>query len=151
MLRPKYGFNYYAYVLIYVNDVMDIHHDADSVLRRVDKYFKLKPISIGEPDIYLEEKLKKMRLKNGVWAWVNIPAWYVKESVANIENYLVELGNARWKFPKNKDENPFVWDYAPETDNTPALQKEFSSWYQSLIGMLRWMVEIGRVYIITEV
>ena len=73
MLRPKCGFNYYAYVLIYVNDVMDIHHDADSVLRRVDKYFKLKPISIGEPDIYLEEKLKKMRLKNGVWAWVNIP------------------------------------------------------------------------------
>ena len=92
-----------------------------------------------------------MILENGVWAWSKIPARYVKESVANVEKYLVELGGARWQFPKNKSENTFVGDYAPETDKTPALEQELASWYQSLIGMLRFMVEIGRVNIITEV
>ena len=32
MVRPEDEFEYYAYVLIYVDDVMVIHHDADTVL-----------------------------------------------------------------------------------------------------------------------
>ena len=35
-------------------------------------------------------------------------------------------------------------------EKTPALEQDLASWYQSLIGILRWMVEIGRVDIITE-
>ena len=68
MLRPGDGFNYYAYVLIYVDDMMVIHRDADSVLWQIDKYFKLKPSLIGDPEIYLVAKLKKMRPENRVWA-----------------------------------------------------------------------------------
>ena len=41
MVRPEDGFDYYACVLIYVDGVMVIHHDADIVLRKIDKYFKL--------------------------------------------------------------------------------------------------------------
>ena len=37
IVRPKDGLNYYVYVLIYVNDVMVIHHDAKNFLRRIDK------------------------------------------------------------------------------------------------------------------
>ena len=36
-------------------------------------------------------------------------------------------------------------------DETPDLDQELESWYQYLIGILRWVVEIGRVDIITEV
>ena len=36
MVRPQDGFDYYAYVLIYVDDLMVIHNDADSVLQRID-------------------------------------------------------------------------------------------------------------------
>jgi hypothetical protein len=50
-----------------------------------------------------------------------------------------------------KTANPFPGDYEPELDTTLTLNPELSSWYASLIGMLRWMVEIGRVDIITEV
>ena len=63
---------------------MVIHHDGVSVLRRIDNYFTLKPSLIGEPDIYLVSKLKKMQLENGLWAWANIPARCVNESVANM-------------------------------------------------------------------
>ena len=50
-----------------------------------------------------------------------------------------------------KAANPFPGNYEPELDTTPTLNPELSSWYASLIGMLRWMVEIGQVDIITEV
>ena len=66
MVRPEDGFKCYSYVLIYVDDVMVIHNDAEILLWRIDKYFKLKPILIGYLDIYLVYKLKKMQLENGV-------------------------------------------------------------------------------------
>ena len=82
MVRPEDGFDYNAYVLIYVDDVMVIHHDAESVFWRIEMYFKLKPSLIRNPDIYLRANLKKMRLENGVWAWVNSPVRYGKEFVS---------------------------------------------------------------------
>ena len=61
MVRPEDRFEYYAYVPIYADDVMVIHHDAEIVLCIMYKYFKLKPSFISNPDIYLGAKLKKMR------------------------------------------------------------------------------------------
>ena len=51
MVRPEYGFNYYTYVLTYVYYVMVIYQDAEIVLRRIDKYFKLNPSFIGDLNI----------------------------------------------------------------------------------------------------
>ena len=95
MVGPEYGFDYYAYVIIYVDNVMAIHHDAESLLWQIDKYLNLKPSSIGDPDIYLVDRLKNMRPENRVWSWANSPSTYVNESVANAENYLAELSDAR--------------------------------------------------------
>ena len=62
-----------------------------------------------------------------------------------------ELANACWQFPKKKAENIFVGDYAPEMYEKPDMYQDLASCYQSLIVVLRWMVEIGRVDIITKV
>ena len=67
-----------------------------------------------------------------------------------MENYLTGLADARWYLKKKKSENPFVEDYELEIDETPSLQQYLAYWYQSLIEMIRWMVEIVRVDIITE-
>jgi hypothetical protein len=144
------GTEYWAYVLLYVDDVMVIHHDALSIKTRLDKYFKMKPGSIGDPKMYLGETLKKMKLENGVSAWATSPAKYVYASVENVEKYINDLGDDRWKLPKHCS-NPFELNYEPEMDTSDVLNAELASWYASLIGMLRWMVEIGRVDIITEV
>ena len=48
----------------------------------------MKPISIGDHELYLRSNLSKMRLENGVWSWANSPARYAKELVANVEKYL---------------------------------------------------------------
>ena len=69
MVRPEDGFGCYVYIIIYVEDVIVIHHDTESVIRIIDKYFKLKPSLIGDPDIYLGTKLKKMIVENGVLSW----------------------------------------------------------------------------------
>ena len=148
MARPSYGFKYYVYILLYVDDAMVFHHGALDVLSNIDKNFKFKPNSIGDPDIYLGAKLKKTRMDNGVWEWANSPARYVRESVKNVEIYLRGLNNDRRALSK-KAENPFVMGYAPEMDEYPVLDPDLVSYYQSLIGIVRWMVEIGRVYIIT--
>ena len=41
--------------------------------------------------------------------------------------------------------------YKPETDLTTPLSPELLSYYQSLIGIIRWMVDIGIINITTEV
>ena len=105
---------------------MVIHNDADIALRRIDKYFKLKSGSISDTNIYLGSKFKKINLENGLWARKNIQALYVKESVANVEKYLVELGDACWQLPKNKADNPFAGYFAPDMDKTPALEQQLA-------------------------
>ena len=96
MVRPEGGLKYYAYVLIYVDDVMVIHHDYESVLIRIENILKLSTSSIGDPNIYIGAKLNITRLENGVWTWATIPTRYVKESVVSVEKYLSELGDALW-------------------------------------------------------
>ena len=50
---------------------------ALSILARLNKYFKLKPSSIGDPTMNLSATVKKMTLDNGVSAWASSPAKYV--------------------------------------------------------------------------
>ena len=150
MVRPDNGELYYAYMLNYVDDVLSIAHDAEADLKRIDKYFSLKPGSLGDPDIYLGAKIRKMRMHNGVWAWAISPTKYVHQSVKNVEKYLEENLGGRYKLPA-KAENPFMMGYSPELDESPTLNPSLASYYQSQIGILRWMVEIGRIDIMTEV
>ena len=45
--------------------------------------------------------------------------------------------------------NPFVVGYRPETYMTDQLDLDIASYYQTMIGVMRWMVEIGRTDIAT--
>jgi hypothetical protein len=148
MVRPDDGFKYYAYMLCYVDDILSIHHDAMTALNELDYYFKMKPGSIGDPDIYLGGKLRETTLANGVKAWGISPSKYIQEAVRNTEGYLEKNFSGR-KLLKRAP-TPFENDYAPELDTTPELSPILATYYQSQIGVLRWMVELGRVDIITE-
>ncbi len=147
-VRPDDGFMYYAYILLYIDDACSVHHNAQGELEALDKYFMMKPGSIGDPGIYLGAKLSKVQLENKVWAWAQSPSKYVQEAIANVEKHLAETGRY---LPKKKASSPFPTGYQPELDTSPELSPEDASYYQSQIGILRWMVELGRVDIITEV
>ena len=115
------------------------------------KYFELKQESIGPPKLYLGGHLRKVQLDNGVEAWAFSASQYAQAAVKNVEEWLAKDENVkRWKLPR-KAETPLVSTYKPELDVTPALNAQEAAYYQSLIGILRWIVELGRVDLCLEV
>ena len=75
------------------------------------------------------------------------PSKYVKEAVNNVENYLNDHHGGRKL--KKKVNAPWPHDYASEIDTTPELSPEMANYYQSQVRVLHWIVELGRVDIIT--
>ena len=150
-MRPKVktdGSEYWEYALLYTDDVLVISEDGEKVLRNeVGKYFELKEKSIGPPEIYLGGRMREVTLENGVKAWSFGSSQYCRAAVANVQTYLQERG---WKLPK-KAETPIQTSYRPELDISEELNFADGAYYQSLIGILRWMVELGRVDICLEV
>ncbi len=140
---------YYAYVLVYVEIILVIHHDAKKILFQIDYFFRMKPESMGDPDIYLGCKLRLIVIAgSGVQAWLQSPSKYIQEAVRKMETYYTELFQS--KFP-TRVSSPFTTGYRPEMDITKELNAEDVSYFQSKIGVLRWIVEIGWIDIITEV
>ncbi len=147
-VERKDGSQGYDYVLLYVDDVLVVSERGEAILRtEIGQYFELKEESVGPPDIYLGGKLRKVKLDNGVNCWSFGSAQYVKSAVTNVETYLKKRGEslpARAKTPLSNG-------YRPEVDISEELGLEEAAYYQSLIGILRWMVELGRVDICIEV
>ena len=76
-IRPSDNHRYYSCMLLYVDDALCIHHDGDTALKSLDRYFQMKEASIGDPDLYLGSKLRKVTLPNGVQAWSTSPSKYI--------------------------------------------------------------------------
>ncbi len=89
-------------------------------------------------------------MPNGIYAWGMSPSKYVNQSVKNYQSHLTEKLNDKYKIPTRAD-NPFPANYCPDTDATKPLDPECLSFYQHLIGVMRWMVELGRVDIATKI
>ena len=138
------GSKVYDYVLLYTDDTLVISENAESILRKeIGKYFELKEESIGEPSLYLGGHLQKVQLENGVDAWAFSSSQYVQSAVKNVEETIAKEENKhRWKMPIKAD-TPMSSTYAPELDTTPVLVPSDAAYYQSLIGILRWIVELG--------
>ena len=66
-----------------------------------------------------------------------------------MKNIETEADRRGWKMPKA--DTPICTAYRPELDVSPELDDMDSTHYQSVIGILRWMVELGRVDICLEV
>jgi hypothetical protein len=150
MTRPEDNVHYYAYILCYVDNILCIHHDPMSVMKEINGYLPLKPRSVGAPDIYLGAKQKETRLPNGVMAWGLSPSKYVVQAFKKCQLHLTEKLARRYSIPARAD-NPFPVDYDPSTDLSDILDPDCSLFYQHLIGVMRWMVELGRIDISTEV
>ena len=63
------GQEYYEYVLLYVDDCLVIGENAKAQIMEIDKYFPMKPSSIGEPTIYLGAKIGHIELDGNVKAY----------------------------------------------------------------------------------
>ena len=144
------GSDYYEYILLYTDDTLVVSENAEQVLRKeLGRYFTLKEESIGPPKIYLGGHVRKVQLDNGVDCWAFSSSQYVQAAVKNVEEYLSKRDNVNWRLP-TKAETPMRTSYRPELDVTPELPPTDASYYMSLIGILRWIVELGRVDVCLE-
>jgi hypothetical protein len=147
--RPDDGVLYWAYILIYVDDILCVHHDPGSPLAKLDEYFKMKEASIQVPTFYLGAKLKNTVLPSGVVAWGMSSSNYVQSAVQNLKYYLAALPGDQSLIKKAS--GPFTGGYKPEIDESPKLDPTRANFYQSQIGILRRCVELGCIDIITAV
>ncbi len=107
----------------------------------------LREESIGPPSQYLGGKLRKVTLENGIKAWAFGSFQYVQSTVQNVENHLANSGE---KLPY-KASTPLSSGYRPEIDVSSKLGESEASYFHSLVGVLRWIVELGQVDINAEV
>jgi len=76
-----------------------------------------------------------------VKAWVFGSCQYVQSAVKNVEEHLAKI---RDKLPYEAP-TPLSSGYHPEIDVSPKLGEADASYFHSLIGVLCWIVELGRV------
>jgi hypothetical protein len=82
-------------------------------------------------------------------AWGLSPSKYAIQAVKNCQLHLTEKLNGKYLIPSRAD-NPVPVDYDPSTDLSDILDPECSSFYQHLIGVMRWILESGHIDIATK-
>ena len=155
-------------MLLYVNNVLVVSEKAEAVLRKeIGKDWILKEESIGPLSKYLGGKLREGTLKSGVKCWAFGSCQYVQSAFNNVVDHLQKKGNyvpdhLRQKGTKllvaklpaaHQDEkgfllphnapNPLSSGYRSELDVTPELGEADASYYHTLVGILRYIVELG--------
>ena len=78
------------------------------------------------------------------------PAKYVHEAVRNCMVHLSTNFGGKYRMPK-KTENLVKMGYGPDLDTSPELESDAASYYRMIIGVLRWIIELGRIDTISKV
>ena len=137
------GKKFYHYVCIYVDDLLIISNKTNEIMKSLQEHFLIKKESIGEPKTYLGSDLRKYVNQAGEITYWNIGSnTYVREATRIVDNLLNKSGIR----VSGKGNQPFsALNYRPELDVSPFCNHEQHTIFQNLIGMLRWIVELGRI------
>ena len=133
----------YHYVLLYTDDTLVISENAESILRdELRCYFQLK-VGVHWSSTNLSWRhVQKVTLENGMSTWSFSTTQYMQAAIKNVEAYISNNATGQWKL-QAKAETPLRATYRPELDLSPEMGHEDASYYQSLIGILCWIVEFG--------
>ena len=146
---------YYAYILVYVDDILVIDIEPSIHMTKLRESYTVREDTIKEPDIYLGADINKVSFGDGTHAWTMGSKSYVKSVVKNIKAKLKEDSfrfNNKLSSLDYSAKQPFsTIDYRPELDTSLECNSIQTQFYQNLIGILRWLVELGRIDIGYEV
>ena len=106
----------------------------------------VNPNSIGPRTQYLGNKVSHVTLDNGQNAGIFSSFHYVQNDVKKFIDKLAQKGRTIPKCGKS----PWNINYRPETDTSTEIPARRSSYYQSMIGVIWWITEFGRVDITME-
>ncbi len=141
-IKPN-GEKYYEYLLTYVDDILLLSCDPNIAFKQLTEIYRFKEPP-GKPKKYLGADVFEFYFPNDPTKkrrWGMSSEQYVKEAVRMVK---VELAKIDRALPK-RCTSPFTSGYRPELDFTSLLSHERANYYQQLIGILRWIVELGRI------
>ena len=143
------GTLYWEYVFVYTDDILPLSVDP---LKRImqplmDKGYKCK--EVGPPTRYLGAAISEEKYKGAkeveYTSWAMSAEEYLRLAIATIEATLGE------KLKHKKADTPISQTYHPELDETESLDDDGANYYQLLMGILQWAVELGRIDVAYEV
>ena len=106
---------------------------------------RFKDDKIEKPDVYLGAQLDNM-IVDRIEGWTMSSNKCVKATVDNIEE---TLSKSNQHLP-TKCRTPLTSGYHPEMDTSPELKQDSLQWYQEMIGILQWAVELRQVDVLFE-
>jgi hypothetical protein len=77
-------------IFVYVDDVLAISHCAKDLIKMIREYYKVKPRSDKEPEIYLGANIEKVQMLDGREVWASLPHDYVKNAIKTVEDLFEE-------------------------------------------------------------
>ena len=135
-MKPD-GPKYYEMVLCYVDDVLAISDMSMRTMDNIRSVFKVKGDKAEVPDVYLGDMLSQGETETGTKCWSMSSEKYVKAAIDNLES---KLRKSDMHLPKCR--TTMSRKYHPSEDVKKELNVEGIQFYQELIWVLRWAVEI---------
>ena len=154
LVQRNDGTEYYAYLVVYVDDVLCIHHNPTSTMKQLGELFRLKD-GVETPSLYLGTDIRKWdyESEDGQWkqCWAMGSQGYIKEAIRVCKSHMEKHKLQYPNFKRKGRMTPFSSEaYRPELDCTELCDGELATVYQNLIGILRWTCELGRIDILHE-
>jgi len=129
-IRPAADGKSYEYICTHVDDFCIFSRTPQLVMDQITAVYTVK--SQGPPEYYLGNDFK--RDKKHRWCIGSVK--YVKESLRRVESMFGVL---------TKHDIPMVTGDHPEMDDSLVLSGDMHQKYQMLVGILNWIVALGRL------
>jgi hypothetical protein len=143
-VKPN-GDKYWEYVLCYVDDILCVSNEPQTVMDYLASRYTLKKGSVKEPDVYLGAEVKKWTIEGAdnltKVCWAMLSDLYVNRAVTEVERNLDEIGERL----STKVSTPMSQGYCPEVDTTPELDAKRANCFQGLVCAMPWICELGRI------
>lgn len=154
--KRENGDDYYSYILVYVDDVLCMSCDPDYYMGILSTEYRLKEPP-AEPTMYLGANISKFEIRDSFGtplrtAWKLSADSHIKKALQVVKQIL-SRGDDKLKFKKSGKVPRTVYStqaYRPELDCSVFCDDDQWLIYNSLIGIARWICELGRIDILTE-
>ena len=116
-------------------------------MKKLHEAYYIEPESIQNPNQYLGADIRKRISPNGERLWITGTNTYLKEAICVVKS---ESPKYYFKITGNFSQPFLNVRYRLELDMSQMCTEEETIFFQHLIGMLRWLVKLGKVDILIE-
>jgi hypothetical protein len=118
------------------------------------EHYTLKAGSVRAPKEYIGSDIQKFNVQCSDSTGPTVQSYwsmsartYIKRAVTEVKRMSAEVDQQL----KTKVTTPIADKYCAELDATPELDSESTMYFQGLIGVLRWIVELGQLDVMVAV